>query len=371
MARGYFRGDSEALLTLCRNELNEGAATVVDLPAITPLGRLVAGARAAQMLPTIHRPNNAETDRRRRGPAKANKSFADIWQSIGELKARPSTDARAWSDRLSRVWQVWGDGWVLRQALALVPPAVDFSALVQAVSDDSAQLTALMDGERAGRENRGDCDWWFSAYRNAESSLQRRAWIFSALTVPHTRIVVELATQLDEAVARLSPKEYRSMEGALVSFAQASPGSPRIIQDALRKGLASYSGATLWLLRHVSSESGIEEIDKKLVVAFGDLLKPGMGDRRSLLRAVGGSKTVRVESLRGTRALLPAGAWIAAVKVGAMKVAVAAEILGNPEAWPVEMVGRAIQQEAPRLAQLPSMAQLAQDNDWLKVDSGT
>ena len=121
----------------------------------------------------------------------------------------------------------------------------------------------------------------------------------------------------------------------------------------------------MWLLRLVSTEASQEQIDKKLAGVFDELLVAGMGDRRSLLGALGHGKTVRADSLKGTRALLPAGEWVSSIKLGALNIATAMDVLKYPEEWPVEIVGRAIQQAATQLSRLPSIAHLAEENRWL------
>lgn len=84
-----------------------------------------------------------------------------------------------------------------------------------------------------------------------------------------------------------------------------------------------------------------------------------------------GHKTVKVDSLKGTREMLPAAGWVGSVKLGAMNAATTVDVLKHPEEWPVEIVGRAIPQAAAQLSQLPSIAQLAEENRWLEpADEG-
>lgn len=154
------------------------------------------------------------------------------------------------------------------------------------------------------------------------------------------------------------------MEAAVQAFQQSSLARTLVLQEALRRAQVTYSGRTLWLLRSVSTEGARDQIDKKLQGAFAELLTPGMGDRRPLMRVLGNHKTVPIDSLENARGVLPAGGWAGEVKLGAMKVATGKRVLEHPEAWPLEVADRAIQQSAAQLAKLPPVSELAVRHRW-------
>jgi hypothetical protein len=282
------------------------------------------------------------------------------------LRARPlpTADASEWSERLRQVSALWGDGWVLRQAISLIPDGADLEAIARDVTDADALLKRLLQLERNARNNRGDVEWWRSALQSTDGELQRRAWLFSIVTVAHSAVTISLAAEIDAAVAELSPKHFRSMERALTDWTSSPSQRRLVLHDALRTGHLKCSARTLWLFRPVSTDASQEQIDKKLTGAFEELLAPGMGDRRPLLRVLGRRKTVGVNLLKGTRELLPAGAWASDIKLGAMSANTAIEVLARPEEWPAEIVGRAIQHTATQLSGLPSVGQLAEANGW-------
>jgi hypothetical protein len=61
---------------------------------------------------------------------------------------------------------------------------------------------------------------------------------------------------------------------------------------------------------------------------------------------------------------LPPGAWAGDIKLGVMSAALAKDILTNPDRWPVEVVGRAIQQASQSINRLPSVVSVAKANRW-------
>jgi len=75
-------------------------------------------------------------------------------------------------------------------------------------------------------------------------------------------------------------------------------------------------------------------------------------------------KTIPIDSLEHARSALPAGVLAGNVKLGAMKAATVKRVLAHPEAWPLEVVDRAIQQAAAQLSKLPSVGELAERNRW-------
>ena len=90
----------------------------------------------------------------------------------------------------------------------------------------------------------------------------------------------------------------------------------------------------------------------------------GIGDRCSVLRTIGAAKTVQIDTLRGTRAVLPVGAGAGDVKLGAMSKSTATDILNYPDLRLVGIVGRAIRHTAREMSKMPAVASLAQSNRW-------
>lgn len=368
LAQGGYTGSADDVLTVCQADLNDGAVEVLILTDVTPLGKLADAARTALLRPNRWVGEAGGTARTRFRRTAGRTLVADVVSGSEQLRTRPEPNAGAsvWAARLEQISKLWGDGWLLRQSIALTPNSVDVQAIAHSVVRTDPLLARLLQHEYEARSNRGNADWWRIACQRAGDELEHRSWLFSILTVAHSKVVVTLATEVDKAVADLAPKHYRAIEAAL----STSPlGRRLVLQEELRKGQVSYSCRTLWLLRVVSTEGSQQQIDKKLVDAFRELLVAGMGDRRPLLRALG-HKTVKVESLKGTRELLH-GAWASSIKLGVLNTATANDVLKHPEEWPVEIVARAIQQAATRLSRLPPLAQLAEENRWLEpADEG-
>ena len=182
------------------------------------------------------------------------------------------------------------------------------------------------------------------------------------------QVVLDLAVEIDAIAGSLSPKHFRAMEAAVKAFATSSLKREFSVGEALRLGQVKYSARALWLLRLVGTEGSVGHIDKKLATGFEPLLVPGMGDRRDVMRIVGADKTVKIDMLKGTRDVLPTGAWAGDIKLGAMKVVTAKGILERPDEWPIEIVRRAIQQASGQMNRMPSVTQLAESDKWFQTD---
>ncbi|SNY25417.1 hypothetical protein [Paractinoplanes atraurantiacus] len=184
------------------------------------------------------------------------------------------------------------------------------------------------------------------------------------MTIAHTNVVIELADDLNTAVGQLEIKHVRMLERALKTFGRRSAGTALVLQDQLRRNLVSYSPRVLWLLRAVVTESSLEQVNRKLSADYRELLETGIGDMRSLLRIAGTEKTVKIETLRGVRDVVPAGGWASDVKLGVVQAAKASEILGNPADWPADVVQRAVENFATKMASVEPISALAERNKW-------
>lgn len=370
LAWGGYAGSIDGVLQTCIEEINDGAGEVLSAASTTPLGKVVEAARVAQMrLSTggVNGPSRRTRFRRLRGRT----LVANLVSGTDKIRTSPAmADSNAWSARLEQVAKLWGDGWVLRQAIAFVPASIDLAAVTRRVSGKGPLLTKLLERERDVRVNCRDSDWWRKRRAGTASELDRRAWLFSILTAAHNQVVIALAAEINEASAELSPKRYRAMEVALCAFMQCTLFRQLSPREALRLGQVTYTPRALWLIRLLATESSVEQINKRLTPGYEELLVPGMGDRRQLLKAVGTAKTVKLASLKCTRDALPTGAWAGDVKLGAMNAATSKDVLEHPEDWPLEIVGRAVQQSSGPLGRRPTIAEVADTNNWFQTAPG-
>jgi hypothetical protein len=296
------------------------------------------------------------------------KLVAELVTATEPRRARPAHDADAtvWADRLMRIGQIWGDGWLTRQAVALLPGALDLGALARDVTKEPGVASTLQ-REHELRTHRSDPDWWRSQWQAAREETDRRSWLFSMLTAAHLPVVLQLAAEVNEATSALSPRHYRAMESALAAFMKSAQARQLVLHEPLRRGQVSFSGRSLWLLRLVATDGSGEQIEKKFAAAYEEMFQPGMGDRRPVLRLLGQRKRTKIDGLRGSRDNLPPGAWAAEVRLGALKAATVADVLQHPEDWPLEIVGKAIQAESAKVSRLPSIARVAAEDRWFQA----
>ncbi len=369
LARGGYAGNADDVLAVCKEQIGDGAVDVLSLDASTPLGKLVWAARAVLLRHPRESGNAGPSSARTRiRSAAGRKLVADVLTAMEPLRALPAhnADTKVWVDRLAQVVQVWGDSWLTRQAVGLLPSSVDLAAAERTVANSAPRLASALSREMRAREHRSDADWWRSQGECANGVLDRRVWLLSVLTIVRLPVIVQLSTEIDVASAALVPKHYRAMEQAIASFMKSPLARQLVLHDPLRRGLVSFSGRSLGLLSLVATDSSSEQLARKSATAYVELLEPGMGDRRQMLRALGQRKTVRISDLRGTRETLPDGAWAGEVKLGAITAATAKDVLQHPEVWPSEIVEKAIQVEANRLSGLPPIARTAKENGWFR-----
>lgn len=367
LARGGYAGNSDAILSLCKDDLGDGAFDVLQLAPSTPFGKLASAAACAAGRPAK---NGFGTQGRTRFRTSAgHKLVADVVTASEPLRARPSHDAdpSQWVKRLVTIGEIWGDSWVSRQATALVPGSLDLSAIAQSAAGQPV-IAATIRREEQVRAHRSDPSWWRSQAQGATSQLDRRMWLFSILTTAHLAVVLECAAEIDAATFALAPRHYRAMEAGLAVFKTSSNSRELPLHEPLRRARVSFTARSLWLLRIVATDGSYEQIEKKLAAGYADLLRPGMGDRRPVLRLLGNKKTTKVDRLRGSRANLAPGGWTGELKLGSLRAAAATDVLQHPEEWPLEIVAKAIQVESAKVGRLPAIAGVASSHRWFEHD---
>jgi hypothetical protein len=362
---GGFDGRSEDLVALCIDEINDGAAECVPMPRVdTPLCRLVNAARLAGRWAVApdHDEHQVKGRRRSRDRGRLGElvaASAEIQRYAGE----PDThDQRKYLRSVSENWQ---KGWVLRQAIAALPLGADLATIANSFETTDELLAYMISVEATKRQNKANAEWWHSAAVPCDGSLDRRDWVFSLLTVTRPKVIADVAEQLNAFVDGLEPKHYQSLWAALFRVGASPAASRQVLVEPIRLRQVEFSPRVLWLLRTIASDATKEFIDKRLTDSLAALLEPGLGDMRPLLRSVGTAKTVKVDTLRNTRAALPAGGWASDIKLGSISAQRAREVLQSPDNWPSDIVQRATETLAERIVNGNGpLAKVAADNNW-------
>lgn len=138
-----------------------------------------------------------------------------------------------------------------------------------------------------------------------------------------------------------------------------------VFAEPLRLRQVEVSPRLLWLIHAVGTEATIEWADRRLETSFGPLLQPGLGDMRPLLHAVGSRTTIKAKQLKHSRSLLPLGGWASDIKLGALSLELAREILRDPDQWPGNLAQRAAEKIGTRSASKAStLTAIAKADAW-------
>lgn len=235
LLEGGYTGSADDVLRICVDEINEGAGDAVPWASATPLSRIVEAARVAQTRLSAGGAEGAGARTRFRR-ATGRSLVADLLSGTEQIRSRPSADPAAWAARLEQIARLWGDGWVLRQAVALVPATIDLAHIAHVHAGKTPILAELLDEQLQIRANRANADWWRAARDRATSDLEQRAWLFSVLTAAHSQVVISLAAAINESTEALRPKHCRAMEASLDAFTHSPLLRRLTLQEALRLG---------------------------------------------------------------------------------------------------------------------------------------
>jgi hypothetical protein len=376
LMQGGYNGRHDAILSLCMAEVNEGAAdamfpesevTTAIREPIPSVARVVGCAVEAQRRPnTFH----VMTDRKRmriRQRTPGDVFLREITELCNYLARQHLFEATAsdWFNRLRKIAQTWGDGWVLRQAVASVPSHIDLGILADRAGSIEPTLASAVTLEHSARSHQKDAEWWHQSLSLCVSELDRRHWVFSLLSVARPHVIVDAAPSLNDVTSGLSVKHYAAVRNALRSFMRVSVARELVFHEPLRLRRVDVTPRVLWLIRAVGTDATAEWADRRLGADFESLLQPGMGDMRELLRAVGSRTTVKPQRLKHSRSALPVGGWASDIKLGALSLELAREVLRHPDGWPGDLVQRAAEKVGTRMAsQAPTLAETAKSAAW-------
>lgn len=366
--RGGYNGRHGEIIALCKTDINDGAADAIAPIPLTSVVPLVECAAKAQLRPYAHAAHQrARRTRIRQRGHTGDVLLGEITELSNYLSEKPLSEATAndWFNRLKRIAQTWGDGWVLRQAIATVPADLDLQTLADRAGVDEPTLASAASLEHGARSHNKDAQWWQQSLSSCESDLDRRHWVFSLLSIARPQAVLTVAPRLNEVVSALSPKHYAAVRYALGWFMKSSLARELVFAEPLRLRQVEVSPRLLWMIRAVGTEATIEWADRRLETGFESLLQPGLGDMRPLLRTVGSRTTVKAKQLKNSRSLLPLGGWASDIKLGALSLELAREILRDPDQWPGDLAQRAAEKIGTRLASKAStLSATAKADSW-------
>ena len=366
--QGGYNGRHDDIIALCKADINDGAADAIMPAAPTSVIPLVQCAAKAQLRPYAEaaRQRAHRTRIRQRGHA-ADAVLREITELSNYLSEKPLSEATAsdWFNRLNRITQTWGDGWVLRQAIATVPADLDLQRVADRAAAEEPTLASAAVLEHDARSHTKDAQWWQQSLLSCTSDLDRRHWAFSLLSIARPQAVLEVAPRLNEVVSALSPKHYAVVRSALGWFMKSAVARELVFAEPLRLRQVDVNPRLVWLIRAVGTEATIAWADRRLETSFESLLQPGLGDMRQLLRTVGSRSTVKAKQLKHSRSLLPLGGWASDIKLGALSLELAREILRDPDQWPGDLVQRAAEKIGTRLAsKAATLAATAHADAW-------
>lgn len=368
LTAGGYDGIQEDILTIVKEEINDGAAEAIQRPSsLSSVGRILIGANIAMFRPTGNvDPRSADTKHTRMSGGVAVSLLSQVVKATHDLRSQASDTDSDWQQRLMLIEEVWGDGWVLRQALATIPPTISLETIALLVQSKNPDLYAPLTAEFNARTHRKDVDWWRQQLNDVVDDFMLRHWIFSILTCAFSPVITALADDLNRVVEDLTPKHYLTIRNAINSFHQNPSVSRKLaLNETLRLNQANFSARTLWLIREGVTESTVEQIDKRIAADFGEFLAIGSGDLREIARLSGKTRTIKFDVFRGHRAQLPAGGWASTIKLGALSPKLAADILRSPHEWPGDLVQRAVEKvELRMLSTLTPLSQVAAEKCW-------
>lgn len=364
LVTGGYDGADNALEQAMVDSLNDGSAEVVDSRiAITNTEILAACASDVLTGPyksTLHiSPKRAST-----GHSTTTARILQISQSLRNVPLGPSS-LQNWDDYLSDIADAWGDGWILRRAVSMVPSEIDLLSIANRTKR-GALITAVRT-EAGYRNNKSNADWWRDYFTSTTNQWELMLGVVALLEQARSSVVVDLAGVLDDVVRGFDAKRFQTVERCLFRDAASRRIRSLDLQEALRLRKVDLSGRVLWLVWIIANDSTRDRVPPHLEGNLQDVFIAGVADGRAAVVAARTTRKVKIEIFNGARDALPIGGWADQARMSSMTRKLAKAVLEEPDKWPADLV----QLAADKLGTLaathtPPLAELATINRWFQ-----
>jgi hypothetical protein len=345
LIEGSYNGADNRILEYIRREQNQGIiAPQMALTSDVPAARL---SRYASTVLTKDRTMRAHIPNEEPGILTSARAAADA-----SLRSRDN----GWERTLSLVDSAWGNGWVLRRAVALSPPSLDLAE----IQTESFHLRKALTWEHESRIQAGEESWWRGFLHDAPSALEKSLRVVGLLSNARLAVIIALISELETAIESMTRNEFASVKNALSNAHGVTRGRLLPLDEAIRTGQIRPSGPLLWLLRTIGTEAAKQRIDKRLDPEVENIIDAG-ADIGEVLVLVKPKRRIALDAIAGgSPEALPAFVRLEPVKSGRAK-----EILTNPERWPSKVVQSAVDLIASKQGQqLPALAEVAIVDGW-------
>ncbi|OZC62010.1 HNH endonuclease [Rhodococcus sp. 15-725-2-2b] len=298
-------------------------------------------------------------------PDGPNTSLTDLIHSATTVRTHlPDTASTSdWQSSLEAHSRTWGDGWVLRRAVASAPNNIDLMDIAS-----NARTQALTDAARAEasyRHHKDDPTWWQDEFLSITTPIEQMLRLIAAFGHTRTSTFVELGPTIDRLVHTLLPKHFRTVEQALRRDHEFHSIRGLNIADALRLQQLTLSGRTLWLAWIVGSDLTRERVTTRLSPELRDVFLAGTADGRPAVEAAGTPRKIKLDTFIGARRELPSGEWAGRARLATMSTTISKAVLRDPDQWPVDVVQLALDKMSMYAAEraLP-LSSLADNSNW-------
>lgn len=270
------------------------------------------------------------------------------------------SNEKVWLEKLEITFRAWGDGWVLRRAISMVPHTIDLLYLTRRANDQL--LRAAIQDEAEMRTHKNNAVWWKDRLQSTsmrESALS----LIGCLELASTPVLVDLGPTLDEAILDFKPKMYRVVEAALARDRRRRTARLLELSEPLRLRQTSFSGRSLWLIWQIASESTRERLVPLLEERLPELPLSGTFNVASLMEIIRPKRKIKREVFKGSREFIKRS--IDERSLTTLSQQLSRMILQNPEDWPPGFAESAAEKLLQSSAKKNStLTRFAEQNSW-------
>ncbi|MEH1017809.1 hypothetical protein V6U90_32680 [Micromonospora sp. CPCC 206060] len=270
-----------------------------------------------------------------------------------------------WAYLLEIIATGFGDSWLLREALIIVPDDLSPTESGSPRLTPGAEPAALAAWLRLARHHNDDESWWLEQASRLDGGLAARTWVVTLVLFAKAAVLLACIPTLNRVLRGLTGHEAATTVATVYRYAKHLAPRRLDLHGPLRSRAAAPSPLAALLLFRIAYDTTQPELARIVTEQVAELLSLHSDVTEPALQIVGDyqRRALRPTMFDGTRSQIDPG-MLRGIDVANVSVAAATRILSQPGRWPAELVATANLALAAELSKQPPLATVARDQRW-------
>jgi hypothetical protein len=272
----------------------------------------------------------------------------------------------SWVHLFSLLVSGFGDSWLLRQSILIMPPTIVLPNAERPRLASGAQPEAVASWLRQAQHHKDDAQWWGAQCPSADDSVAARTWLAALILMAKANVVGACLGQVGELLSAFPAHVSASILEFIRRFYSESAPRRLDLYAPLHGRTLKPSPLTAILLYDAAFDTTRAELFPVIFEHITEIVAIRSDVTAMVLSIVAEHQTkpLRLNAFAGTRAQVFPGQLTTSPKFALLTESQAARVLSNPEQWPVDFVITAIRVITAGLGHQRPLADVAQASQW-------